>query len=162
MKNFFEVFNIRPIRLVIDKSLIESRYRELVFVNHPDRSRAQESLELISDINLAYKALSNVWNRAEHFLQLKSIKLSSEVPKELAELYFSMQECSLLEELKKVEMDLSLEQQKLESQLNSLFLLHDQEGAQSHVLEQLSKVVSMHRFLSSMQNDLSRRLLEIV
>ena len=69
--NHFELFNL-PVALDIDLATLKSRYLELQQQYHPDKAvDKDQALIKSSEINQAYKALSQVDSRAAYLLSLK-------------------------------------------------------------------------------------------
>jgi molecular chaperone HscB len=100
--DFFEILGV-PRRFVLDGTDLESRFYQLSRENHPDRfttagARAQQlSLEKMSQLNQAYRALKDPSQRRDHILELEGVAISekaqsSQVPMDLAESWFELQD----------------------------------------------------------------------
>jgi len=69
--NHFELFNL-PVSLDIDLAVLKSEFLKLQQLYHPDKaSNKDEALIKSSEINHAFKALSNIDSRAGYLLKLK-------------------------------------------------------------------------------------------
>jgi molecular chaperone HscB len=83
--SYFSVFGVEP-RHDVDLEALEARYRELSRKLHPDRfakadPRARRaSLQRSVQLNQAWRALKDPFQRAEYLLLLSGISLGKEVP----------------------------------------------------------------------------------
>jgi molecular chaperone HscB len=69
--NHFELFNL-PVSLDIDLAVLKSEFLKLQQQYHPDKAENKdEALIQSSEINQAFKALSNIDSRAGYLLKLK-------------------------------------------------------------------------------------------
>ncbi|MGB0449444.1 MAG: Fe-S protein assembly co-chaperone HscB [Porticoccaceae bacterium] len=81
--NFYEIFSLPP-GWQIDRSLLDSRYRQLQREFHPDRFAAKGDVEkrlavqATSLINQAYETLKCPLKRAQYMLELESIDADQE------------------------------------------------------------------------------------
>lgn len=106
--NCFEIFGLR-LSYKVDKSALDKAYFDLLRKVHPDSGFADEKLEescsnsgisdsraalshpTPSDLNVAYRVLSNPIDRAEHFLDLLGIApLRDQLPADFAEEIFEL------------------------------------------------------------------------
>lgn len=113
-----------PRRLTIDLKQLENLYHELGRRVHPDRFANHDaalrdaSLTATALLTRAFRTLRDPVSRGLYWLELQGVKLASnnqQVPPELAELIFEVQET--LEELRDVETAAGAEKMRLQAQV---------------------------------------------
>ncbi len=83
--DYFDLLDL-PARFVLDREVLEARYRELSQKWHPDRhgrapaAERAEMLQRATDLNEAYRTLKSESKRAEYLLKLRGIDVGAEVP----------------------------------------------------------------------------------
>ena len=82
-KNYFEIFDL-PVQFDVDLDALDDKYFELQRKVHPDMKtgNAIDSAEL----NLAYKALTNRFKKAEYLVELSGEKAADASPMLLMEM----------------------------------------------------------------------------
>ena len=78
MTNYFALFNL-PEQFAIDLTMLESSYRAIQSISHPDRfvtctsAEKLQSMQTATLANEAYLTLKNPANRAKYLLQMQGI-----------------------------------------------------------------------------------------
>ncbi len=164
----FEILGVAE-NLHLDLEALREVFYSLSKLTHPDRyvtkdpSEAMLAARWSTAINRAYQTLRDPVARARAILARagKTEPQGNQVPLELAETYFELQDAlgepnagtrlaEFRQELEKRQKDLDQEWAELESAWS--------EGADnSALLERLAKHLTVQRFLGAMQNDLEKR-----
>jgi molecular chaperone HscB len=176
--DFFEILGV-PRRFALDGVDLERRFYGLSRENHPDRfttagAQAQQlSLEKMSQLNLAYRALKDPSQRRDHLLELEGVVLSekaqsSQIPMELAEGWFELQD-ALMEDpagapakLAKFEREFTALKGASESAIAALEHEADQaldlgdQAAYRGFLAQIADSIRQQSYLNSMARDIER------
>ena len=102
-QNYFELFNLE-IGFALDRTALDSAYRELQKEYHPDRfahkgdAEQRLAVQNSTHLNTAYEALKSPLQRAQYLLSLKGVKTGEESRKQLP-MGFLMQQMELRETL---------------------------------------------------------------
>jgi molecular chaperone HscB len=178
MTDYFEVLGV-PRRFSLDPADLERRFYQLSRENHPDRfttegmSAQKASLTRMSELNQAYRALKAPVSRREHLLELEGVGLtaaakSSQIPMELAEGWFELQDALMEDPAGAAERFAAFEAEFLALNREREAALQDLErqadraaagqdlGAYRGFLAQIAEAVRQQSYLSSMGRDIER------
>lgn len=112
--NHFELFNL-PTTLDIDLAHLKAQYLQLQQQHHPDKaSDKEQALIRSSDINQAYKVLSQVDSRAAYLLSL--VKQDYHLDQSIADFEFLQSALEIREQLDEAQTPDQLESLKREVQ----------------------------------------------
>lgn len=168
--NHFEVFEIVPLRLDLDRNELERKFHELSRQHHPDHhGESSKALAEISTINGAYRILRDPWSRAGYLLEILNIPLGTKVPACLGSIYFELQETGDLPALKSLREQLMEDNKKRARQLTESFKSFDalklradnldpRPASALLVLNKLAGLVLENRYALSMQRDIDAKI----
>ncbi|ALH96203.1 Fe-S protein assembly co-chaperone HscB [Acinetobacter equi] len=112
--NHFELFNL-PASLDIDLAVLKSEFLKLQQQYHPDKAENKDqALIKSSEINQAYKALSNIDSRAGYLLKLK--KQDFHLDQSISDFEFLQDALEIREQLEDARSSEELNSLKLEVQ----------------------------------------------
>lgn len=174
--DYFEVFGI-PRRFGIDRAALERRFYALSRETHPDRfatsgvDAQRRAMERMSQLNEAYRTLKDPTELRAYFLRLEGFapladKSQAQIPAELAESWFEVQE-TVLENPSEAPAKLAAFEQRLaDLRLRGADSLaeieHRIDEVSSHgpvpreLLQRLSDTIRAQSYLKSMVSDVER------
>jgi molecular chaperone HscB len=168
---FYDALGLAP-KLALDPEELKKRFYERSRQWHPDRfSRAsaaeqQESLEMTSMLNDAFRTLRDPIGRAEYFLEENGIKPAKQVPPELLEEVFEMN--IALEELRAGDESARPQladarerfnhmRDEIDHSLAVLFGRYDERQDASHLLA-IRSVLDRRQYIANLIRDVEKEL----
>ncbi len=164
-QDYFSLFDL-PVSFTIDQDELQSRYRKLQRLLHPDRYASasdQErriSVQQTAHLNQAFHSLRDIPQRARYLLELKGIRFDDDKDTHFDNI-FLMQQMGLREELEAIAhandplgkitqflAELGQYRQTMYTELESLFANESSEN-----LEQAKQSVQKIRFLNRLQQE---------
>ena len=155
--NFFEIFGLAP-NFIVDKNSIEKKYLELQIQHHPDNNQ-DVYIQIVVELNQAYKTLLDDLLRAEYLLALYQMKITDyEVKTNQVILLQALEDREQLEELSEAD-DMhkflnakNREQVELNASLQQCFADNDLVLAQQNTIRLKYLVKLVIDIKSKMQN----------
>ncbi len=172
MVDYFQIFNI-PRKFFVDLSDLEKKFYEQSRLYHPDRfstlgaEAKQASLEKMSELNQAFTTLKNPEFRCSYLLKLEGVvsdTKKSQIPLELTEAWFELQELILEDPRKAQEKSMSFEKEiqkhfsKIKTEINSLEKEYDTGTLQKIALEKIALLLDTQSYLKSLERDFTRKM----
>lgn len=164
-QNFFELFEL-PLSFDIDLPTLNSHYRELQKILHPDKyanagdQERRLSVQKTAQLNEAFQTLKSAPTRARYLLELKGIQFNDEKDTSF-EPAFLMEQMELRENLASVKQandpvstlselmsDIEVRQRQMVNELQNLFASDEEES-----LLKAKQVVQKIRFLNRLQQE---------
>jgi len=164
-QNYFDLFEL-PLSFDIDLPKLNSHYRELQKILHPDRYASasdQErrlSVQKSTQVNEAFQTLKSAALRARYLLELKGIQFNDEKDTSF-DPAFLMEQMELRENLAAVKQaadpsgtlaellrDIEIRQQQMIKKLQILFATNNEES-----LQEAKQAVQKIRFLNRLQQE---------
>ncbi len=164
-QNYFLLFDL-PVSFALDRDALQSRYRQLQRILHPDRYASasdQErriSVQQTAHLNEAFHTLRDIPRRARYLLELKGVRFDDDKDTHF-DGAFLMQQMELREELEAIAQatepldkisqflaELDQYRQAMYAELESLFADESSEN-----LEHAKQTVQKIRFLNRLQQE---------
>lgn len=162
-KDYFSIFDL-PRRFQIDREALEKKYYEMSRTLHPDRFAGGGNAELqaqslteMSFLNQAYQTLKSPETLREYVLELEGVKIETkgQVPLELAEEWFELQDEPSTEKLTTFETQLRDLGKTLQSELSEIERAYDTNPSHT-LLEKLAAGGQKFSYLKSMSRDVQK------
>lgn len=156
--NEFEILGVEE-KLSLNEKVLESQYYARARAIHPDLSGdSAASVEKTAELNAAYRKLLNPWSRAEIMiaLHLGETPRPSSMAREVAELYFELQDMDSPSALENFRLHLQKIRDEHETQRETYFREFDEATREERIriLGKLQTLVQSHRYFDSMERDL--------
>lgn len=159
-----------PVSLLLTEEVLRSNFYERSKLTHPDKfshvppPESSYALRWSTAINKAYQTLRDPQLRSIYLLQLYEIpeNASSQVPVELAETYFELQELLMEDEgeshMQKFREALHSQMDILDIEWQDIAEAWEKTSEKKPVLEKLRSNLNKQRYLTSMLGDLDRKI----
>jgi molecular chaperone HscB len=148
--NYFELLNI-PVSLHVDESSLRQKFYELSKQFHPDTNPSDQ--KKIFEINKAYQCLRDPISRAYYLIELANITQKTDLPLDLAEEYFELQETSSKDGLETFKQGLVKKQEHLKKEFSELETAWSEDK-----LSTLSGWLVKNKYIRSMLEDIQKKL----